>query len=529
MLGKLPMTMFLGPVNIKNNREGSAGLTILLAVLSFSKLLIHLGTNAFVSYGIFRDELYYIACSNKLALGYVDHPPLSIYLLSVSRRIFGDSLFAIRLFPAIAAAITVLITGLLVRRIGGKKPAIILAALAVMLAPIQLGMNTVYSMNGYDILIWALLAYVVILVIEENKPKWWIVLGILLGLGLLNKIGILWFGFGFFIALLITKLRSYLLTKWPWIAGAIAALLFSPFIFWNFLHDFAHLEFIRNARMFKYAGVGVKDFVLGQILLQNPVALPLWLGGLYFFFFHKEGKRFRILGIIYAVTFLILLISGESKAEYLSPAYPMLFAGGAVLFEKLFSRKYWRWLKFAFPAVIAISGILLAPLALPVLPVKKFIEYSSFIGIGPSTSEDKELAQLPQFYADMFGWENMAAKVAGVYHSLAADEKPKTTIFAGNYGEAGAIEYYKKKYDLPTVISSHNNYWLWGYGDDAAEVYIFLGGEREDYQEYFLQVEQAAVITCDYCMPYENNLPVYVCKNKTTNISELWKSIKHYE
>jgi hypothetical protein len=281
--------------------------------------------------------------------------------------------------------------------------------------------------------------------------------------------------------------------------------------------------------MLKYVGVGAKDFVFGQMLLQNPITLPLWLAGLYFFFFHKYGKKFRILGIIYTVAFLVLLISGQSKPEYLSPAYPMLFAGGAVLFERLFSRRYFRWLKFAVPAVIAVSGILIIPLALPILPVKKFIKYFDFIGMGPSTYEEKEIAQLPQQFADMFGWENMAATVAEVYHSLPTEEKSKTIIFARNYGEAGAIDYYRKKYGLPAVISAHNNYWLWGYGDDSAEIVIFLGGERDNYHNYFFQVEQAAIINCEYCMPYENNLPVYVCRNKKINISELWDSMKHYE
>ncbi len=511
------------------DKKTSKTIVVPLAVLSFLKLILHLGANAFASYGIFRDELYYIACSNRLDLGYVDHPPFSIYLLSLSRQICGDSLFAIRLFPALAAAFTVFLTGLLVRKIGGGRYAVILAALAVMLAPVQLSLNTVYSMNCYDILLWALLAYVVILTVKENEPKWWIVLGLLLGFGLLNKMGMLWFGFGFFLGLLLTKHRRYLATKWPWIAGALSSLLFSPFIIWNFLNDFAHLEFIRNARMLKYAGISTKDFIFGQILQQNPVAFPLWLAGLYYFFFHKEGIKFRILGIIYTVTFVILLISGQSKPEYLSPAYPMLFAGGAVLVERLFSRKYFRWLKFTAPTVIVIGGILISPLAIPILPVKKFIKYSNFIGIGHSNYESKEEAKLPQFFADMFGWENMAATVAAVYHSLPTEEKSKATIFARNYGEAGAIEYYRKKYDLPMVISPHNNYWLWGYGDNAAEVYIFIGEEWNNYQKYFNKVEQAATIRCGYCMPYENNLPLYVCKDKKINISERWESMKHYE
>jgi hypothetical protein len=226
---------------------------------------------------------------------------------------------------------------------------------------------------------------------------------------------------------------------------------------------------------------------------------------------------------------LVLLISGQSKPEYMSPAYPMLFVGGAVLVERLISRKHFRWLKFAAPSLIAVSGILLAPLVLPVLPVEKFIKYSDFLGVGRSNYESKEEAVLPQFYADMFGWENMAATVAGVYHSLPAEEKSKTIIFARNYGEAGAIEFYGKKYDLPRVISPHNNYWLWGYGDDLAQVYIILGGERDNYLDYFSQVDQAAVIKCEYCMPYENNLPVYICRNKKITMRERWESLKHYE
>ena len=504
---------------------------IMITIISaaFVKLFIHLGTNAFASYGLFRDELYYIACSKRLAFGFVDQPPFSVYLLSVSRFLFGDSLFAIRLLPAFAAALTVLVTGLIVRKLGGGLSAVIMAVIAVMLAPIQLGMHTVYSMNCFDILLWVLAAYFVIFVVQESKPKWWIVLGILIGLGLMNKIGMLWFGFGLFIALLLTSLRRHLSTIWPWIAGGLAFLIFTPFIIWNLTHDFAHIEFIGNATTLKYAGVSTMDFIGGQILLQNPVALPLWLIGLCFFLFDKNGKKFRVLGIIYIAAFLILLISGNSKPEYLSPAYPMLFAGGAVLAERMFSRKYGRPMIYAASALIAASGILLAPLALPILPVKTFITYSKSIGIGPSTHEGKELTQLPQFFADMFGWENLAATVAGVYHALPIEEQSKVIIFARNYGEAGAIEYYREEHDLPAVISTHNNYWQWGYGNDDAEIYILLGGERKEYLNHFSRVEQAALVECDYCMPYENNLPVYVCRNKKINISELWGSMKHYE
>ncbi len=511
--------------------------------LSLLKLLIHLGTNALASYGLFRDEFYYIACSSRLALGYVDHPPLSIYILYVSRFLFGDSLFAIRLLPSFAGALTVFLTGLIVCKLGGRKSAVVIAGISVIFSPIHLAMNTYYSMNSFDALLWALAAYVLILIVKDSSLKiasarqagglmsWplWIVLGIVLGLGLLNKVGMLWFGLGLFVGLILTANRKYLATKWPWICGALAFLIFLPFIFWNLTHDFAHIEFIRKASMLKYSGLTRLDFIFGQILLQNPVSFPVWLAGLYFFFFRKEGKTFRILGYIYVIAFLVLLVNRTSKAEYLSPAYPMLFAAGAVLIENLGNRKYWRWLRSALPALIIVSGLLLAPFVLPILPVKAFMKYSNFLGMAPPSTEGKELAELPQFFADMFGWENMAETVARVYHSIPQDAQTKAIIIARNYGEAGSLEYYSKKYQLPRVISPHNNYWFWGYGSDDLETAIILGGDKEDYVSSFDQVEQAAVIHCNYCMPYENNLPVYVCRGPKVKISEIWSSLKHFE
>lgn len=505
------------------------GSMVILIVISLIKLLLHLYTNAFASYGIFRDELYYIACSDRLAFGYVDQPPLSIFILFLSRLVLGESLFAIRLLPAIAATMTVFITGLMVRKLGGGKIAVIIAASAVALAPIQLGMNTVFSMNAFDIFFWALASYIVVLILKEGNQKLWILLGIILGLGLLNKISMIWFFVGFFVALLLTSHRRQLTRKWPWITGVLAFVLFSPFIIWNLSHDFAHIEFIRNASMYKYSGLTPLDFIIGQLLLQNPAALPIWIAGLWFFLFAKQGRHFRLLGIIYVVAFLILIINRTSKAEYLSPAYPMLFAAGAVFVERLCRRKHWGWLKFAGPAFLIVSGLLLSPIALPVLPVETYINYSNFLGINPHTSEGKELVELPQFYADMFGWENMAATVAEVYHLLPEDEQSKTVIFARNYGESGAIEYYSEKYGLPQVISSHNNYWIWGYGDENAETIIIIGGEKEDYLDSFGQIEQAAVIRCQYCMPYENNLPVYIARNIKVDIKEHWNAIKHFE
>jgi 4-amino-4-deoxy-L-arabinose transferase-like glycosyltransferase len=196
-----------------NKQESNRSVLIILIVLVLVKLLIHLFTNAFTSYGIFRDEFYYLACSHRLDLGYVDQPPLSIYILACSRVIFGDSLFALRLLPAFSGALTVLITGLMVRKLGGGILAVAIACLTVIAAPVYLAMNTIYSMNCFDILLWTLGAYILILIVQENKPMHWIVLGLVIGLGLLNKIGMIWFGTGLFIAMLLTNKRKLFLSN----------------------------------------------------------------------------------------------------------------------------------------------------------------------------------------------------------------------------------------------------------------------------------------------------------------------------
>jgi Dolichyl-phosphate-mannose-protein mannosyltransferase len=497
-------------------------------ILSLFVVLVHLYTNAFASYGYFRDELHYLACANHLSWGYVDQPPFSIFILAVSRFLFGASLFALRLLPAIVSGLIVFITGLMVKKIGGGRIAVTIACLSMFAAPIFLAMGTYYSMNIFDWLFWVLAAYIIILIIAEDEYKHWIGLGIILGLGLLNKIDILWFGFALFVALLITEQRKQLKTKFPYIGVAIALIMFLPFIIWNFTHDWATLQFMHNATQYKYASITRLDFITGLIKLLNPFTIPVWFGGLYFFFFLREGKKYKTVGIIFIVSFLVLLINGRSKPEYLSPAFPMLFAGGGIFIEKAVNRKYWTWLKYALPSLLLLSGIAFLPFAIPILPVTTYISYSKELGVAPSSSEGKKLNQLPQFYADMFGWENMAAQVSRVYESMTEEERKNAIVFAQNYGEAGAIDFYRNKYPLPPVICTHNNYWIWGYGSKEAKVIIIIGGKMEDNLKALKEVKQVGVIKNEYCMPYENNLPIFIGRGLKIPIEKIWEAEKHF-
>lgn len=501
----------------------------LIFIISFLTLLVHLFTNAFASYGIFRDEFYYLACANRPDIGYVDQPPFSIWVLAVVRFLFGDSLFVIRLLPAILHSVLVYLTGKMTLKMSGSVAALTISCLAVALAPVILGMNTTYSMNTFDFIFWSLTAYLLVLIVQGEKKNLWLILGFVLGLGLMNKIGILWLCFGVFLALLLTSHRSYLKTIKPWLAFLIAFLLFVPYIIWNITHDFAHAEFIQNALRYKYSGLTPMDFIDGQFMNVNPASAIIWLLGLYYFFFHKEGKKYRMLGIVYLTAFLILLLNGQSKAEYLAAAYPMLFAGGGVLVEKISQLKNWRWVKYAIAIPMVLSGILLIPLAIPILPVEVYIKYTEALGFAPSTAENKELSELPQFYADMFGWEDMAKNVSAVYESLSENEKRRTVVYCNNYGDAGAVEYYSKKYELPPVLCSHNSYWYWWDRNKKITTVIVIGGNEEDHLSSLEEVKVAAIHKSKYSMPYENNLPIFVCRGLKRSVREIHNSTKHYD
>lgn len=500
----------------------------IIIILSAIPVILHLYTNLFAGYGIFRDELYYIACTDRLDFGYVDQPPFSIALMFISNMLIGNSVFAIRLLPAVFSGLTVFIVCMMTLELGGRNYSFLLSSMAVIFAPIYLAMGTFYSMNFLDIFIWALSFYIILLILKNSRQYLWIILGIVMGIGLLNKTGFLWFIAGFTAGLLITDKRKEFLTLKPYVTYLISITIFLPYVLWNFQNDFAHLEFIRNAVNEKYSSIGIIDFLIGQLLNLNPIAALIWIPGLYFFLSNRENSGYRIPAIIFLTTAIILIINGHSKAEYLAASYTVLLAGGAVFIEKRTLVRL-RWIRYTMLGILLVTGIALLPFALPVLPVKTFISYSNAIGITPQNSEGHELTELPQFYSDMHGWEKLAEDVSNVYQSLPRDDRLNTLIFGRNYGEAAAMEYFKNKYPIPRTISPHNSYWLWGYGGNEDPILIIIGGDSTDHLRIFENVEQAMIHEAEYSMPYENNIPIYIARNAKMPLSEVWNEIKTYQ
>jgi len=523
-----PVASVAQPTGAPREFEGSflAGDAVIAFSLAAAACLVHLLCSG--RYGCFRDELYYIACGARLAWGYVDQPPLIAIVARFSHWLLGDSLFALRFFPALAAAAKVLLTAWMVRELGGKRFAQLLAGTAVFLAPIYLTFDSFLSMNAFEPAFWTLCAALAMRIAKQGNCRLWVLFGLIAGLGLLNKHSMLFFGFGMVLALLLMPQRRAFLSPWIWLGGLVAFLIFLPNLLWEIHYGWPTLEHLHNVALVKYAPVTPLQFILEQALLVHPLAAPICLAGLYFFLRAKDGRPYRFLGWTYLLILAQLVIL-KGKIYFLAPVYPMLFAAGAIWIEQWVRLRNRNRMKPAILLALAVGGMVAAPLALPVLPVEAMAAYSKFWNVGDIKVEKQPEGKLPQLWADMFGWENQVATIARVYGSLPAGEQSKCALLAGNYGEAAAIDHFGGAYGLPKSISGSNNYYLWGPRDHSSEVVISVGVPMIRLQQIFGQIEQAALIVDEYAMPDESNLPVYICRKPKLTLQQAWPILKLYE
>jgi Dolichyl-phosphate-mannose-protein mannosyltransferase len=508
----------------KNHSALSA--TAVILCLSASKLLVHLYSSR--HYGYFVDELYYLACSRHLDWGYVDQPPLIALITRIARSLLGESLPAIRFLPAVAGAGEVALTALIARELEGKRFAQGLAALATLVAPGILAGDNLLSMNAFEPLFWMGCAWLLIRMVKTGNPKLWIWFGILAGFGLENKYSMLIFGAGIVFGLLLTPQRRVLASPWLCIAGAIAFLIFLPNLLWNIQHHFPFLELQANIRR---SGRDVPltplAFFGQEILTMHPLTLPLWLAGLWFYFFSPSGRPFRALGWAWVLTAAVI-VTRSPRVYYLYPAFPILFAAGAVLWEVRLNRPQPLWRKLSWPALLVATAAVLAPLAIPVLPPETYIQYTKALHLAPPPIETHRLGPLPQIFADQFGWDEMAATVARVYNNLPPEVRPKTAIFGQNYGQAGAIDLFGPKYGLPLAISGHQSYFLWGPRGYTGESVIVMAGRQQDLESRFADVQKVASVYHPYSMPYEH-FDVFYCRGLKWPLKEIWPQVKNWD
>jgi hypothetical protein len=495
-----------------------------ILLLASIKFILHLLTAA--NYGLFVDELYFLACGQHLAWGYVDMPPLTAVLAGLARLIFGNSVAGIHSIPALAGAGLVLITGWLVAELGGKVYAQLLAGTCVLVAGIFLTIYSYLSMNAIEPLIWVGCAALLVRIARRGETRLWLWFGILAGIGLMNKNTMLLFGAAVLAGCLLTPARKWVFNRWFVLGGVIAVLIFAPNLIWMIQHHFPMLELLKNVRVSgRNVALTPLQFLLDEVIYLQPLTLPVWLAGLGWFFFHPSGKPYRFLGVTFVFILGALLVT-QGRTYYLAPVFPILLAGGAVWVEAVFSHRL-RWLKTAYLAVLVIGGVVTAPLFLPALPPQSYDRYTQALRLRQPKIETFQESVLPQLFADRFGWPEMAAKIAAVYQSLSPQEQKQAVVLAGNYGQAGAIDFYGPRLGLPKAISGHQNYYYWGLRGYSGEVVIAIGIQPEVLRQYYQDVSYAGQTYHRYAMAYENT-PIYICRHSIVPLQEAWPAFKHW-
>ena len=488
--------------------------------LAIACLAIHLFVNG--GYGFFRDELYFIVCGMRPAWGYVDQPPLVPLVAAWSHALFGNFLMGFRLAPALAMTAMVALTAEFTRLLGGGRFAQWLAGLCVLGAAIFLAHGLLLSTDMLQALTWLGCSWCLVKLAQTGDERWWIACGLITGTSLLSKYLIAFYLLALAVGLLATPLRRSLTRPWVYAGAAIALVMVLPNILWQQRHGWPFLELGAAGTKGKNLALSPLDFFGQQLLLIGPVAAPVWLAGLWAAWVRPATRAFAI---AYGLLF-ILFIASHGKAYYLAPIYPTLLGFGAVAIERWLTGRAARG---AALAAVAVGGAFSAPLAVPVLPVETYIAYANAIGMAPSAlaSEHQRLAVLPQHFADMFGWPEMAASIGAVYRGLPAADRSRAVFFGQNYGEAAAIDVFGR--DLPPAISGHNNYFLWGPRGHDGSVIIVIGGNRAEMETQFRSVDQAGFINTPYAMPYETGKPIYVLRGAKVPLDAMWPGLKHYQ
>jgi hypothetical protein len=441
--------------------------TILLGIAAVITL-VHLATNS--RYGFHRDELQFLSDARHLDWGFVAYPPLTPFLERIGLEIFGLSMVGLRFFSVLAQAAAIVVTGLMARELGGGRLAQGTAALAVALSPLPLFEGTEFQYGTFDYLWWVLIAYFTILMLKSENPRWWLAIGIVVGIGMETKYTICFFALALLCGLIFTRARRFLLSWWLLGGVGIALLIFLPNLIWQLRHDFISYHFLHFIHIRDVRQGRGNQFIFKQFFVcTNFYAAPLWIGGILCYF---RSLRYRPLAWMYLLPLAFFLVE-KGNFYYLAPAYPMLIAMGAAEGEHWVATlsKLWRWvIKIVFFQGIIVSGAYGCALALPLASSGPLMHFA--------------LDQNDAFREEI-GWAELVKTVAGIRDSLPPEQRSNVGIFTGNYGEQGAIEMIGPEYHLPMPISSTNSAWLRGYPTPPPSMLIVIGLTREEAESAF--------------------------------------------
>lgn len=486
----------------------------LLASIAAATVLLHIATGN--RYGFHRDELGVLEDARHLAWGYVSYPPMTPFFGRMALELFGTSLIGFRFFAAVVQAVGVFLTGLMARELGGGREAQQLAACAAV--PFCIGAGALMQYTSFDYVCWVIAAYFVVRMLRSDDPRWLMAIATAIGLGMLSKYTMAFFVCGMVGGIVVTPARKFLSTKWLWLGVAVSLIIFTPNIVWQARHQFVALDFLKFLHERDVSAGLTKDFLPDQ-LEQTMLAFPLWVAGLYFYFLTKPGKLFRPLGWMYVIP-LLLFVIGKGRGYYLAPAYPMLYAAGAVVFEGAFDK--WRASRGRFlrPLVwgaLIVSVIGAMVIALPIAPVGSLWWYKA--------------VEIDTALPDEIGWEELVSMIASIRDSLPENQRAKLGVLVENYGEVGAVNLMGPYYRLPTAISGVNSSWERGYGEPAPETLIVVGFSKEFVDDNFLSCRLAAHPWNRYGIENEETFEhpdVFICGMPRAGWAEFWKGFQYY-
>ena len=490
----------------------------MLILLAGARVLLHLLVNG--QYGFHRDELDTLDNARRLAWGYVAYPPVTPFLTRLGFELFGPSLVGLRLFPALAQGVVMVLAGLMAGALGGGRLPKIVAVLAVTASPIALTAGLMFHYLSYDYLWWVVIAFCLIRLLKSEDGRWWLGIGAAIGLGMMTKYTLVFFVAGLAAGVLFTPARRWLRSPWLWSGAALSLLIFLPNLLWQVQHNFISLEFLRSIHARDIAWGRTDGFLTDQLYVAaNAITLPLWVAGLYFYLIAPEGKRYRALGWLYIVL-LVLLLAARGRGYYLAAAYPMLLAAGSVWWEKwlmTLSTGTARQMRRTTVVALAVGVAIAIPLSLPVSPIN-----STVWQIANEINDN---------FREMIGWPELVEAAAAIYHELPADEQAHAAILTANYGQLGAINLYGPAYGLPGAISGINSAWERGYGDPPPQTAILLGFGPEDARRVFVSCEVAGRVTNRYDVANEESSwqpTIMLCRQPRHPWPDLWPHLRSF-
>lgn len=504
----------------------------LAAGIGGATALVHLACAG--RYGYYRDELYFIACAKRPAWGYVDMPPLAPFVAWLSSPAHYR-LLALRAAVAIAAGLTAYVACAIAAELGGGKWSQCLAGLTVALAPAYLFLGTTLTTTSFEPLTWSLTIYCLMRLVRSRDRRWWLGIAATATFGLYGKYSILLLFAALFLGLLATPQRSVLRSRGFFFAALATIVLILPNALWQAAHGWPMIEVLRGdvagrhafnsgaqfefREPLKNAGV----FLLEQLFFANPIVAPVWIAGA-FSLFGVRLRPYRFVGIAFCIV-LVASTALNAKGYYIAGVYAVLICAGCVFIERSWrSRPALR--AVAAGAAVA-SGLALAPFTIPLLSAPALIAYSRAAGITGQNGTQPHLVQ--PLFADEFGWEELAARVAGYYRALPAKQRARTAIYSDTYAGAAAIEYYGGKYGLPQPISAQNQYYLWGTrGYDGSSVLAVGASQAALFPQLFKRVVLLGTFADPMRWAIEGPTPIYLCTQPSAPLDVLWPRLRWY-